>query len=96
MTDSLENLQAWFAQQCDGTWEHQRGVKIETLDNPGWSVEIDLEGTSLENKTFKDIDLSRNNINWIRCRVQKGRFQGFGGPENLNEILQTFLVWSSS
>jgi hypothetical protein len=38
-------LQGWYAAQCDGDWEHERGVKIETLDNPEWAIRIDLEGT---------------------------------------------------
>jgi hypothetical protein len=33
---TLTWLQAWYAEQCDGDWEHQFGVSVETLDNPGW------------------------------------------------------------
>ncbi|MFE2849501.1 Imm53 family immunity protein, partial [Streptomyces scopuliridis] len=39
MSDSeplLDWLQNWYTQQCDGDWEHEWGVKIATLDNPGW------------------------------------------------------------
>lgn len=43
----LEWLQDWYLQQCDGEWEHFYGVKIETLDNPGWYIEIDLNDTTL-------------------------------------------------
>jgi hypothetical protein len=49
----IEQIQVWYAAQCDGDWEHQYGVSIETLDNPGWSVTIDLSGTSLENIRFQ-------------------------------------------
>ncbi|MFE4959105.1 Imm53 family immunity protein [Streptomyces sp. NPDC056653] len=31
----LDWLQNRYAQQCDGDWEHEWGVKIATLDNPG-------------------------------------------------------------
>ncbi|MEH0820740.1 Imm53 family immunity protein [Micromonospora sp. CPCC 205714] len=40
-------LQAWYATQCDGEWEHEFGIQIETVDNPGWSVSIDLGDTAL-------------------------------------------------
>ncbi|MFT5930929.1 MAG: hypothetical protein ACI93G_000001, partial [Hyphomonas sp.] len=40
----------WYQSQCDGDWEHSFGLKIESLDNPGWSVHVDLEGTSLETR----------------------------------------------
>ncbi|MET9563851.1 Imm53 family immunity protein [Streptomyces tauricus] len=33
-------MQNWYAQQCDGDWEHEWGVEIAMLDNPGWNVSI--------------------------------------------------------
>ena len=45
---TLARLEAWYLRQCNGDWEHLYGVTIETLDNPGWSVTIDLTGTKLE------------------------------------------------
>lgn len=48
MNNYLSLLQEWYKSQCDGSWEHNFGVKIETLDNPGWYLLIDLEDTSLE------------------------------------------------
>ena len=90
----LKGLQAWFAAQCDGDWEHQYGVTIETLDNPGWRFEADLRGTSLEEKKFEEVNLSRSQQDWIRCRVKNKKFEGFGGPSNLEEIVDAFLRWA--
>ena len=42
-------IQEWFFSQCNDVWEHSYGIKIDTLDNPGWSVLVDLHGTELEN-----------------------------------------------
>ena len=42
--DELQLLQEWYVAQCDGDWEHSYGVKIDTLDNPGWSLKVDLVG----------------------------------------------------
>ncbi len=36
---ALSRLQRWYSAQCDGDWEHGLGVRIETLDNPGWMVQ---------------------------------------------------------
>ena len=33
---SLSALENWYAGQCNGVWEHGCGVRIDTLDNPGW------------------------------------------------------------
>ena len=44
----LTDLQEWFASNCDGDWEHDFGIRIETMSDPGWMVTIDLEETNLE------------------------------------------------
>lgn len=48
----LQWIQEWYKSNCDGYWEHMYGVKIDTLDNPGWIVHIDLIDTPLEQKEF--------------------------------------------
>jgi len=55
MTDELSWLQQWYSAQCDGEWEHGSGITIETLDNPGWSVEICVEGTELASAPFEPV-----------------------------------------
>jgi len=40
--DELRELQDWYLSQCDGDWEHQNGINIVSLDNPGWTVDIAL------------------------------------------------------
>ena len=51
--DNIKKLQEWYIKQCNGEWDHLYGITIETLDNPGWSVQIDLEHTGLENNHFQ-------------------------------------------
>lgn len=94
MTDLLSKLQDWYSQQCNGEWEHGSGIKIETLDNPGWSVEIDLKGTKLEQALLDKITNERSSQDWIICWTENSRFRGVGGPHNLAEILETFLQWA--
>ena len=48
----LNAVNEWFQSQCDGDWEHDYGITIETLDNPGWSVEIYLYETELQDSTL--------------------------------------------
>ncbi|MDO7908781.1 Imm53 family immunity protein [Paenibacillus sp. JX-17] len=42
----LKWLQEWYASQCDGDWEHSNGIKITSIDNPGWYVEINIDGNN--------------------------------------------------
>lgn len=93
MIDLIQRLQFWFACKCNGEWEHQHGIRIDTLDNPGWAVKIDLTDTPLHDRSFKAIDIERTELNWLKCQVKDGTFEGFGGPNNLVEILDSFLNW---
>lgn len=88
--DSLAWLMSWYARHCDGDWEHEHGVKIETLDNPGWSVSIDLVGTDFEALEVTQERVNRTENDWFHIRTRDGRLEGHGGPGNLVEILQRF------
>lgn len=90
----IDRLQGWFLSHCDGRWEHTFGLRIETLDNPGWHFEVSLHATSLEKKAFQPIEEARGDLDWLICRVEDGKFQGFGGPENLSEMIDIFLRWA--
>jgi hypothetical protein len=91
---SLERPQSWYAANCDGEWEHQRGVKIDTLDNPGWDLEVDLVGTPLEGRTLvKHLD-ERSEEDWVSYNVEKSIFGAAGGAENLAEMVDFFLAWA--
>lgn len=48
--DALDFLQRWYAEQCNGDWEHEFGVRLATLDNPGWVLSVDLVDTDLEGR----------------------------------------------
>lgn len=36
--NALEKIMGWYASNCNDDWEHRFGVKINTLDNLGWSI----------------------------------------------------------
>ncbi|MEW9078551.1 immunity 53 family protein [Terrisporobacter glycolicus] len=89
----LEWLENWYNSNCDGDWEHMYGVKIETVDNPGWSINIDLIDTYLEQKEFSTVKYDKGNEDWIICIKEDGVFKGSGGPKKLNEIIFIFKSW---
>jgi len=93
---SLEWMQKWFFSQCNGDWEHRLGITIETLDNPGWRVVINPEGTILDGVSSTPVSIERSESNWLTCRVRDKQFEGFCGPENLVEIMDIFRNWSES
>ena len=93
---TLADLQQWYLSQCNGDWEHQYGVEIDTLDNPGWSVRIDLTDSDLSGAAFTAIERTDDESGWITCRVRDDTFEAFGGPFMLEEILRTFLTWAGA
>ena len=98
----LAEIQRWYYTQSDGDWEHCYGIKIETLDNPGWQVFIDLVDTELEDAVFAEVQhnevaqCDEDNPDWFVCRKVDGKFEGAGGPEQLEAILRLFLTWVHS
>jgi hypothetical protein len=86
-------IQSWFSHQCDEEWEHTYGVTIETLDNPGWSVSIDLKKTELEDKVMQTVSEETSDEDWISCTVTENQFRGFGGTKQLTKILEVFRNW---
>jgi hypothetical protein len=88
--NELDRLQSWYAAQCDGQWEHQHGVEIGTLDNPGWRVEIDgLRG----NLRSQEIDEQESPESWIKCSLANGMFKGYCSPSRLGRIIELFFAW---
>ena len=96
MTSELDGLQRWYESQCDGDWEHTYGIRIETLDNPGWLVDIPLAETELEGRPFPTIRNPEPERDWLFCEVREGQFRGRGGPGMLSTILRTFLDWAQA
>lgn len=92
----LEALQGWYRSRCDGEWEHSYGIEISTLDNPGWLVAIDLKDTPWAERPFSPVERMGHETEWILCRVEDSRFEGSGGPLMLEEIVRTFLIWTSA
>lgn len=87
-------LQQWYRAHCNGDWEHGTGIHIGTIDNPGWSIKVNLQDTELEHKEFKKIQIERSEHDWIFCKVKEGNFEGACGPMNLPEVLRIFHKWA--
>ena len=92
----LEWLQRWYESHCDGDWEHSWGIKVETLDNPGWYLTINLEGTALEGRSFDWIKAEARDTDWVHYRAEANRFEAAGGPRNLTAMLGAFRDWAET
>lgn len=99
VSNPIERMKQWFTSHCDGEWEHQNGVIIQTTDNPGWWVKIDLRGTELLGRSFEEVQRGELSLDpqppWLRCYREGDVFNGAGDPTTLEEILNIFLDWAS-
>ena len=86
---NIELIQEWYKNQCNGDWEHEYGVKIETLDNPGWIVSIDLVDTFLQG--FEYQYSKKDEEDWIELVSDGEVFRGVGDFLKLDEILDKFI-----
>ena len=102
MTDgNLEWLMNWYVRECNNDWEHSYGVKIETLDNPGWTIAIDLRETFLEGRCFKskhgqiaqDLDEWRDLGSWWDIKADGNSFEGACGPMDLSSVIGILRKW---
>jgi hypothetical protein len=89
-SDSLHSLQAWYAAQCDGDWEHEYGIYLESLDNPGWRLRIDLAGTDLEGVVSDAILLESPGGTWLHRRSDGRVFEAACDAHGLGRALDAF------
>lgn len=92
--NDLEWLADWYMSNCNGKWEEYYGIKIQTIDNPGWLVEIDILETVLENLPFATINIDNSDEDWMNCKVENGKYIGVGDQTKLAEIIKIFKRWS--
>ena len=93
---AIEQLSAWFRSNCDGDWEHQHGIQIGTLDNPGWYLRVALEGTPMAGAALPRRLVERTEDDWISLEVKDGMFLAYGGPGNLLEMIRAFIDASNA
>jgi len=93
--NSLRRLAYWYMKQCNGDWEHSYGFTIDTLDNPGVSVSIDLRDTSLESVPFEEKkEKYETSDEWMICMRTADKFEGRGAASRLEDIIDEFLRWA--
>ena len=93
---NLSSLERWYASQCNGDWEHSYGIHIDTLDNPGWKIKIDLHATRKQNCSLQRQIIAQSQNDWIQYWIEKEQFHVACGPLNLYEAVEIFIRWFDS
>ncbi|MGC2473314.1 MAG: immunity 53 family protein [Candidatus Sulfotelmatobacter sp.] len=90
---SVSMLEKWYSSQCDGEWEHSYGIHIDTLDNPGWRIKIDLRHTRKQSFALERQKISRSENDWIVYWIEGQQFHIACGPLNFSEAAEIFVRW---
>ncbi len=95
-TVDFADLIEWYRRQCDDSWEHRHGIRLETLDNPGWLLSVDLTGTDLEGRQMEPLREGLSAAGhpalpqWIHCSVQDNTFRGACDPSQVARLFGVF------
>jgi Immunity protein 53 len=72
------------------------GVTFDTLDNPGWSLRIDLADTPLSDRDYERMEMHRTEDDWVVSWREDQRWCAACGPLTLGEAVAAFLEWARS
>ncbi len=94
MSSIIQWLQDWTKSQIDGDWEHELGISISMLDNPGWILSADVSNYGDFLKETKPLGRD-NDVDWIDFEVRVIAktyvyIEIFGDICKLNKILYSF------
>ena len=87
-TNNVAWLMDWYNDKCDGIWEHLFGIKIDSVDNPGWSITIDLDDTYFSELPWKYYETNDND--WYGYKIENRKFVASGDPLKLDLLIGIF------
>jgi Immunity protein 53 len=88
--NNLTWLSDWYQSNCNGDWEHNYGVKIETIDNPGWFITIDLNDTISNVNPIPWIFVEKSAADWDGYKLVGGQFEASGDPSKMEFLIGLF------
>jgi len=62
-----KNILFWFLSWIQNHFENEEnnGIYLTTIDNPGWNLEIRIDGTQLENRSFVKVCKEQSENDWV-------------------------------
>lgn len=87
---TLQWLQLWYQNECNGDWEHGFGIHIITIDNPGWHVQIGITDTELEGLEIAYSLEEKAENDWYGISVKNNKYDAAGDPSKLEFLLEHF------
>lgn len=83
-------LQQWAAEQVDGDWEHEMGITLAMLDNPGWDFNVDLVNYEKHLQDIPYVLVKDSSDDWLGYKIQNSYLNIVGDLGKLSCILAFF------
>lgn len=90
MEHVFEWLSSWVQVHCNGDWEHENGVRIATVSNPGWYIEIDLNHTNWATLQVDVGTIEVSEDDWYFYKIKDGKFSAGGDLSKLVFLIMEF------
>jgi immunity protein 53 of polymorphic toxin system len=87
----VKEILEWFSDNCNGDWEHQNGFSIESLDNPGVAISVDLAPILMIPDKIILSDLVSEN-SWISIRIKNDKFLVACSVDRFEEAIKNFSL----
>jgi hypothetical protein len=88
--NTIKWISEWFLSNCDGDWEHLNQIKIFTVDNPGWVIQIDLSGTKYESIKIPYELFEKSENDWFGFSIKNGIYDAGGDLNKLDFLVNKF------
>ncbi|EMJ94476.1 hypothetical protein LEP1GSC198_0193 [Leptospira kirschneri str. JB] len=87
----------WRESQCDGDWEHENGIAINTNGDRGWQVRIEANFTELDGVEVAHTLNQKGEDDWYSFSLKDGKFLAEGDSKKLPIILEKFKeIWTTN
>ncbi|WP_000806817.1 Imm53 family immunity protein [Leptospira interrogans] len=87
----------WRESQCDGDWEHENGIAINTNGDRGWQVRIEANFTELDRVEVAHTLNQKGEDDWYSFSLKDGKFLAEGDSKKLPIILEKFKeIWTTN
>ena len=91
LAKQMDWLLDWYEVACKNGLDPKNRIELYTLDNPGWDLSVNLEGTGLDiHEYFLIENIDRTDDDWCHCFVRDNVFYAPCGNCNLGESLDMF------
>lgn len=84
--ETLLFLSNWIIVNSNGDWEHENNIRLFSMSDPSWRLEIDTNGTVLANIVFKR-EVENIDEGWAKYYSEGQKLIGECSIHNLDKLI---------